>query len=309
MKMKRILVTGGAGFIGSHVVDKFIELGHDVVVIDNLSSGKKANLNPKATFYDMDVQDEAVREIFSRHRFDVVDHHAAQIDVRKSVEDPVFDARTNVLGLLNILQNSVKHGVKKVIFISSGGVVYGDPEKLPPNEDYPFAPESPYGVTKTVGEYYLRYYAKTHNLKFTALRYSNVYGPRQNPEGEAGVVAIFSQLMLKGKECSIFGDGKQTRDYVSVLDVARANAACLDKGDNESINIGTGRETSVNQLFSLLSRITGYDKKPVYLPPRKGELARNFLDVGKAKNILGWVPGMTLEEGLKKTVDWISSLR
>lgn len=304
-----ILVTGGAGFIASHVADKYIELGHNVVIIDNLSSGKKENLNPKAIFYKMDIQDRNVEEIFKKHRFDAVNHHAAQMDVRKSVEDPIFDARTNVIGLLNILQNSVKHGVKKIIFISSGGVVYGDPERLPPKETYPFAPESPYGVTKTIGEYYLRYYAKIFNMKFTALRYSNVYGPRQNPEGEAGVVAIFSQQMLNGAKCSIYGDGEQTRDYVSVFDVARANTACLDKGDNESINIGTGRETSVNQLFELLSKITGYNQKPAFLPQRKGELARNFLDVEKANKILGWVPEMTLEEGLKKTVDWIRSLR
>jgi UDP-glucose 4-epimerase len=301
----KILVTGGAGFIGSNVADRYIGLGHDVVIIDNLSSGKKENINPKAIFYKMDITDKKVRNVFAKHKFDLINLHAAQIDVRKSVEDPIFDANTNIIGLLNMLQNAVKYKVRKVIYISSGGVVYGEPEKMPPSEDYPFHPESPYGITKTVGEYYIRFYAKVHGLKFTALRYSNVYGPRQNPHGEAGVVAIFSNKMLKKEELNIFGDGTQTRDYVFVGDVVEANVLALKKGDNESFNIGTGKRTSVNELYSKLSKISGYTKKPKYLSARKGELAENYLNAQKAKEIIGWTNKMDIDAGLKKTFDWI----
>ncbi|MEM4267909.1 MAG: NAD-dependent epimerase/dehydratase family protein [Candidatus Woesearchaeota archaeon] len=305
MKQLNILVTGGAGFIGSHVVDKYIELGHRVVVVDNLSTGKIENINPNAEFYKMDITDKKISKLFEKHKFDVLNHHAAQIDVRKSVEDPAYDATINIIGLLNLLENCVKNKVRKVVYISSGGVVYGQPKKMPPNEDYSYDPESPYGVSKVAGEIYLRYYNKVHGLNFTALRYSNVYGPRQNPEGEAGVVAIFSLNMLKGKECKIFGDGEQTRDYVFVGDVAEANALCIDRGDNQSFNIGTGIQTSVNELFKMLSEETGNSIAPKYMPPRKGELLQNYLDCRKAAKILQWRPKNDLKSGLKKTVEWI----
>jgi UDP-glucose 4-epimerase len=300
-----ILVTGGAGFIGSNVVDRYIGLGHKVVIIDNLSSGKKENINPKAIFYKIDIRDKKVEEVFKKHRFDMINLHAAQMDVRKSVEDPINDADINVIGLLNMLQNAIKYKVKKVIYISSGGVVYGQPKKMPPKEDYPFDPESPYGVTKTVGEFYIRYYAKVYGLKFTALRYSNVYGPRQNPHGEAGVVAIFSNRLLKNEHINIFGDGSQTRDYVYVGDVVEANVLALIKGNNESFNIGTGKRTSVNELYLKLSKITNSKKKLEYMPARKGELAENYLNAKKAKDQLGWVPKVKIDAGLKKTFEWV----
>lgn len=300
-----ILVTGGAGFIGSHVVDRYIGLGHDVIIVDNLSTGKKENINPKVTFYEMDIRDKKITDVFQKHDIDIINHHAAQMDVRVSVEDPVLDADINILGLLNLLQNAIKHNVKKIIYVSSGGVVYGSPEKMPPKEGFEFAPESPYGVTKMTGEYYLRYYAKVHGLKFTALRYSNVYGPRQNPHGEAGVVAIFSKRMLNSEECFIFGDGKQTRDYIYVGDVVDANIAALDRGDDESFNIGTSVPTSVNDLFAGIAKIAGYEKQPAYKEARKGEVQENYLDIDKAKEKLSWIPKTKLDEGLKKTYGWI----
>jgi UDP-glucose 4-epimerase len=304
MEKLNILVTGGAGFIGSNVVDRYIELGHNVVIVDNLSTGKKSNLNPKAVFYKVDVQDR-LDKIFEKHKFDIVNHHAAQMDVRKSVEDPLFDAKVNILGIINVLENCVKHKVRKVIFISSGGVVYGQPKKMPPNEDFPYAPESPYGVSKVTSEFYLRYYSAVHGLNFTALRYSNVYGPRQNPEGEAGVVAIFSRQMLKNGTCKIFGDGKQTRDYVFVGDVVEANVAALTKGEGNSFNIGTGVRTSVLDLFNRLAKITGYKILPDYMPARKGELLENYLDASKAKKTLAWSPKISIDDGLKRTAEWV----
>ncbi len=300
----KILVTGGAGFIGSNIVDRYIELGHEVVIVDDLSSGKKDNINPKAVFYEINIQSDELKEVFDKHNFDVVNHHAAQIDVRKSVDDPVYDAQINVIGLLNLLENCRKFDVKKVVFISSGGVVYGDPENKPPTEDYPFAPESPYGVTKMVGEYYVRYYSKVHGLRFTALRYSNVYGPRQDPHGEAGVIAIFSNLLLEGKVCTIFGDGEQTRDYVFVEDVVEANVLALDKGNNESFNIGTGIPTSVNILLKKMASVLNCTNGPNFAPARKGELKENYLNSSKAKNLLGWNPRFSLDEGLRKTIEW-----
>jgi UDP-glucose 4-epimerase len=304
MEKLNILVTGGAGFIGSNVVDRYIELGHNVVIVDNLSTGKKPNINPKAVFYKADVQDR-LDKIFEKHKFDIVNHHAAQMDVRKSVMDPIFDAKVNILGIINVLENCVKYKVKKVIFISSGGVVYGQPKQMPPKEDFPYAPESPYGVSKVTSEFYLRYYSAVHGLKFTALRYSNVYGPRQNPEGEAGVVAIFSRQMLTNGTCKIFGDGKQTRDYVFVGDVVEANAAALTKGEGNSFNIGTGVRTSVLDLFNRLAKITGYKLQPDYMPARKGELLENYLDASKAKKMLGWSPKISIDDGLKRTAEWV----
>ncbi|HHW39742.1 MAG TPA: SDR family oxidoreductase [Syntrophomonadaceae bacterium] len=316
----RILVTGGAGFIGSNIVDALVDEGHEVVVVDNLSSGKRENLNPAVKFYEMDVCDPALEEVFREGKFDYVNHHAAQIDVRHSVADPVDDARTNILGLLNILENCRKYGVGGVIFASSGGVVYGEPSRLPATEKFPKGPQSPYGVSKLASEFYLAYYAQVMNLPCIALRYANVYGPRQDPHGEAGVVAIFGLKMLKGETPVIYGDGEQVRDYVYVGDVVRANLLALKHLQEGGIscgtggcaindfayNIGTGEGTSVNRLFELLKEITGFAGEPEYGPERKGELRKIYLDAGKAKAELGWEPQVELREGLRRTVEYLA---
>ena len=300
----KILVTGGAGFIGSNVVDAYIEKGYEVVVVDDLSSGKKGNLNRKAKFYKLDICDGALEEVFREEEIDIVNHHAAQVDVRKSIADPAFDARINIEGSLNILENCRKYKIQKIIFASSGGVIYGECGSLPPNEDSPVSPLSPYGVSKYAVECYLSTYAKIYGLKYTALRYGNVYGPRQDPHGEAGVVAIFSGKMLNNEETNIFGDGEQLRDYVYVGDVVKANILCLESGDNEIFNIGTGTSTSVNRLFSEMKELTGYSKEAMYKSPRAGELIRSSLDVGKAAKKLGWKAEASLKQGLKKTIDF-----
>lgn len=301
----KILVTGGAGFIGSNIADAYIAAGHKVVIIDNLSSGKIRNVNKKAKFYQADIRDaKKVNDIFKRERFEVVNHHAAQIDVRKSVLDPVFDAQVNVLGTLNLLENCVNYKVKKFLFASSGGVMYGECGKNPPPETVPANPLSPYGVTKHTTEVYLSYYAATYGLKYLVFRYGNVYGPRQDPHGEAGVVAIFIQRIQSDSEINIFGDGKQLRDYVFVGDVVRANLLGLKKGINTIINISTQKASSVNTLFAELSVITGYSQKAVYKPQRLGELQKSFLNTAKAKKILGWQSIVGFKEGLEKTVEY-----
>ncbi len=316
----QILVTGGAGFIGSNLVDALVDEGHEVVVVDNLSSGKRENLNPAARFYELDICDPMLEEVFRKEKIDYVNHHAAQIDVRHSVADPVDDARANILGLLNLLENCRKYGVKGVVFASSGGVVYGEPTKLPAAEKFPKGPQSPYGVSKLTSEFYLAYYAGVMNLPYIALRYANVYGPRQDPHGEAGVVAIFGQKMLRGETPVIYGDGEQVRDYVYVGDVVRANLLALKRLQEGGIscgsggcaindfayNIGTGEGTSVNRLFELLKEITGFTGEPEYGPERKGELRKIYLDVGKAKAELGWEPEVELREGLRRTVEYLA---
>ncbi len=316
----RILVTGGAGFIGSHVVDALIESGHEVAVVDNLCRGKRQNLNPAARFYEMDVCDPRLEDVFREGRFDYVNHHAAQIDVRYSVADPLDDARTNILGLLNILENCRKYRVKGVVFASSGGVVYGEPAKLPVAENHPKGPLSPYGVSKLTSEFYLAYYASEMGIPYVALRYANVYGPRQDPHGEAGVVAIFGLKMLKGETPVIYGDGEQVRDYVYVGDVVRANLLALERLQKGGIspraggcaindfayNIGTGKGTTVNQLFGMLKELTGFSGEPEYGAERKGELRRIYLDVAKAKSELGWEPQVELWEGLRLTLGSLS---
>ncbi|MGI9952113.1 NAD-dependent epimerase/dehydratase family protein [Moorellaceae bacterium AZ2] len=310
-----ILVTGGAGFIGSHVVDALIKEGHKVVVVDDLSSGREENLNPAARFYRLDICSPELEEVFGQEEIEVVNHHAAQIDVRRSVADPEEDARVNIQGLLNLLQTSLRRKVKGVIFASSGGVVYGEPEELPVDEQQPKKPLSPYGVSKLASEYYLYYYARVHGLHYIALRYGNVYGPRQDPHGEAGVVAIFGQKMLRGEVPTIYGDGEQLRDYVFVGDVVRANLLALEKIktglgvpspdnlDALAYNIGTGRGTSVKELFRLLKRVTGYEGDAQHAPARAGELKRIYLDADKAARELGWRPEVELEEGLRRTVE------
>ncbi len=303
----KILVTGGAGFIGSNIVDALVENGHDVVVVDNLYMGRLKNLNPKAKFYLLDLQAAEISKLFALEKFDVVYHEAAQMDVRRSVENPVFDASVNVLGTLNILQNAVQTGVKKVIFASTGGAVYGEQDYFPADEEHPTRPVSPYGITKLTVEKYLFFYKLTYGLEHVILRYANVYGPRQNPFGEAGVVAIFIEKMLTGGQPIINGDGKQTRDFVYVGDVVRANLLALEYPGSNTFNVGTGKETDVNTIFRELNKIIGQNLPEKHGPAKEGEQQRSVIDYSKIKNVLGWKPKITLEEGLRKTVDYFKA--
>jgi UDP-glucose 4-epimerase len=300
----KILVTGGAGFIGSTVVDLLIDAGHDVVVVDNLSTGRKSNLNPKARFYQADIRSEEMAKIFEAERPEVVDHHAAQMDVRRSVADPIYDADINVIGGLNLLNLAVKYGVRKFIHISSGGAVYGEPVYLPCDEKHPVTPLCPYGATKYMLELYLYMYKETYGLDYSVIRYPNVYGPRQDPNGEAGVVAIFTGHMLRGKPVTIYGTGEQVRDYVFVKDCARANLMLLENGSGRVYNLGYGIGTTVNQIFDHLKNITNYAMDANYGPARAGETFRIYLDASRAKTDLGWEPTVSLEEGLRQTAEY-----
>jgi len=302
--MTKTLVTGGAGFIGSHVVDEMLLNGLEVVVVDDLSSGKKENLAPEAVFYEMDITSAEIEKVFETERPDYVHHLAAQISVADSVRNPLHDAMVNVVGSVNLLQNCVRYGVKKFIFSSSGGTVYGATEHLPAVEDLPFSGMSPYGVTKICMEYYLPYYRAEQGLNYTVLRYSNVYGPRQDPHGEAGVVAIFAEAMLNGRTPTINGDGKYVRDYVYAGDVARANFLAIEKGDHDCFNIGTGIQTDVNQLYEAIAGVIGFPHEAVHGPHRPGDLRKNYLDAGKAARLLGWHPEVSLKEGLERTVEF-----
>lgn len=300
----KILVTGGAGFIGSNIVDAYIDAGHDVVIVDDLSTGRKRNINPQATFVEMNIIDPAIEGVFQEHRFDVVNHHAAQMDVRRSVEDPIFDAKSNVLGFLNILQSCAKFGTRRVIFASSGGAIYGEQDYFPADEEHKTQPYSPYGITKLVGEKYLFFYDLTYGIKYTALRYANVYGPRQNPHGEAGVVAIFSKMLLSGKQPVINGSGEQTRDYVYVKDVVKANLLALENKESDIFNIGTGIETDVNQLYRALSELTGAHLPEKHGPAKAGEQMRSVVDTAKIQKALGWKADYDLKGGLAETVEY-----
>jgi UDP-glucose 4-epimerase len=301
----RILVTGGAGFIGSNVADRFVSLGHDVAVFDDLSSGFREFVNPAAKFYRGDLADAgAVDAAIADFRPDVVDHHAAQIDVRRSVADPVFDARVNILGTIGLLQACVAHGVKKLVYASTGGALYGEGRQLPAPEEHPVNPEAPYGASKHTVEHYLYIWKLLHGLDYTVLRYPNVYGPRQNPHGEAGVNAIFIGLMLEGKPPKIFGDGTAVRDYLFVDDVVEANVLALGAGSGEMMNIGTGVGTSVNDIVRELKAITGFAGEAIHLPARPGEVQRIYLDASRAKKVLGWTPKVAFREGLEQTVEW-----
>jgi UDP-glucose 4-epimerase len=301
----RILVTGGAGFIGSNVVDRFLSLGHEVAVLDNFSTGLRANLNPKARLFEADLTDlVAVDAAVGAFRPTLVDHHAAQIDVRKSVVDPIFDARTNLLGGIGLLEACVKHDVKKVVYASTGGALYGEGRMLPATEEHPIHPESPYGVSKFAFEHYLYFYARLYGLDTTVLRYPNVYGPRQNPHGEAGVNAIFIGLLVAGKTPTIFGDGEQVRDYLYVDDVVAANEAALTKGSGETVNLGWGKPVSVNDIVRELKAILGGGPEAIHAAARPGEIQRIYLDASRARTVLGWEPTVPFAEGLKRTVDW-----
>ena len=306
----RILVTGGAGFIGSNVADRFIALGHEVAILDDLSSGFREFVNPKARFVHADITDVgAVSRFFAEWRPEVVSHHAAQIDVRKSVEDPVRDARINILGGIGLLQACLQHGTRKVLYASTGGALYGEGRTLPATEDHPVNPEAPYGASKHTFEHYLYIWKLLHGLDYTVLRYPNVYGPRQNPHGEAGVNAIFIGLMLEGKTPRIFGTGEQLRDYVFIEDIVEANVLALTKGSGEMVNIGTGVGVSVLQIFSELKSILGFEGEPIFDAPRPGEIQRIYLDATRAREVLGWRPRVSFREGLEKTVAWARAER
>jgi len=332
-KSRKVLVTGGAGFIGSHVADAYLARGDEVWIVDDLSSGKRDNLPADARFHEMSVEDPAIRDLFREVGFDLVSHHAAQIDVRKSVSDPIFDARVNLIGLLNLAEAAVEVGTKRVVFVSSGGVVYGEADQIPTPETAPKRPDSPYGVSKMTGEYYLRYYRRIHGLESVALRYSNVYGPRQDPHGEAGVVAIFSNRLERGEPLIIFGDGEQTRDYVFVGDVVAANMKVSDMDlpraddgttgtasgeatgedvggeigedtaegiDTFAFNVGTQRGTSVNELADHLEAAADRSPGREHRDARPGELRHNTLAIDKLRS-RGWAPETTLEDGLRMT--------
>src|SRR3989338_8313119 len=305
----KILITGGAGFIASHISDAYIKRGHNVVVIDNLSTGKKEYLNGKASFYQADIRDrKIVEEIFQKEKPEILNHHAAQISVRHSVEDPLYDSSVNIIGLLNLMEAGRQNGLKKVIFASSGGVVYGDAKIVPTSEDYePKNPLSPYGISKLTGENYLYFYWKNYDIAFVALRYANVYGPRQNPHGEAGVVAIFSQKLLKSEHPTINGTGKQTRDYIFIDDIVDANIKALETDYIGPLNIGTGKETDVNTIFDELKSLTKSNLEPLYGPPKMGEQQRSSLDIKSARQNINWIPNVSLQHGLSVTVDYFQN--
>ncbi len=303
--MKRLLVTGGAGFIGSHIVDAYVETGHHVAVVDNLSSGFREFVNPKATFYEMDVRSEDIRSIFEKEKPEVVNHLAAQIDVRRSVEEPMFDADVNIKGSLNVLECAVKTGVKKFLFASTGGAIYGEPEILPVSEEYWPRPICHYGAAKYSVEHYIYLYRHLYGIDFTILRFPNVYGPRQNPHGEAGVCSILIGLMLEGRAPTLFGFGKPLRDYVFVGDIARANVLALDKGSGETLNLGSGIGTSVRQIFDVLQGILDFPDEPMLKELRPGEIREIYITGERAREVLGWSPTVNLKEGLQRTVDHI----
>jgi UDP-glucose 4-epimerase len=312
--MAKVLVTGGAGFIGSHIADGYIARGDEVWIVDDLSHGRRSNVPRDARFIEMSIADARLADVFGEAGgFDIVNHHAAQIDVRISVSDPRLDAAINVDGLLNVLECARRHGTRRVIFVSSGGVVYGEPEERPTPESAPKAPLSPYGVTKLAAEYYLFCYRHIHGLEYAAVRYSNVYGPRQDPHGEAGVVAIFSTRLLAAQPLTVFGDGEQTRDYVYVGDVVAANLLLSDAPlpaarsiDDCGFNIGTGRETSVNELAARLIGISGTNVGVEYAAERKGELRHSCLGIARAASH-GWTPRVPLDDGLRRTYEWIAA--
>lgn len=304
----KVMVTGGAGFIGSHLVDRFIEEGHEVVVVDDLSTGKRKNLNKEANFYKVDILSSRLQRIIQNERPEIISHHAAQMDVRKSVADPAFDAKSNILGLLNLLECAVKNGTRRIVFASSGGAIYGEQVSFPASEDHPTHPLSPYGVSKLSSEHYLYYYHKICGLECANLRYGNVYGPRQDPHGEAGVVAIFAEKLLKGEQPTINGNGMQTRDYVYVKDVVEANMAVINMKANDTFNVGTGIETNVNQLYKYLLEITASDLKEIHGPEKMGEQKRSCLDAKKIKEFAEWEPTVSIKEGLENTVDYFKTL-
>lgn len=302
-RLRRALVTGGAGFIGSHVADRLIEDGYEVSIVDDLSAGKWENVNPLARFYQVNIGSPELSRVFDAACPEVVVHLAAQASVTVSVADPLRDAATNILGSVNLLVNCVRAGVRKFVYVSTGGALYGEPDYLPCDEEHPIRPLSPYGVSKHTVEHYLFVYRQVHGLSYTVLRLANVYGPRQDPFGEAGVVAIFTQRMLDGAQAVIYGTGEQERDFVYVEDCARAAALAISRGDGQAYNIGCGKGITVNRLFAMMKSITGYALDAQYDPPRPGDVFRSYLDTAKARRELGWSPQVALEDGLRMTVN------
>ncbi|KPK71822.1 UDP-glucose 4-epimerase [candidate division WOR_3 bacterium SM23_60] len=303
----KILVTGGCGFIGSHIVDAYINHGHDVAIIDNLSTGDIKNRNPQARFYQEDICSKDIEGIFAEEKFDTINHHAAQINVRTSVEDPLFDAHVNIIGSINLLTLAAKYGVKKFIFASSGGAIYGEPRTFPITEEFAAMPASPYGISKMTIEHYTKLFARLYDIDYFIFRYSNVYGPRQIAKSEAGVISIFIQKILNSGTCVIFGDGTQTRDYVYVSDVVAANVAALNHA-SQTLNIGTGKETSVNDLIHMLERVTKQKVAYEHGPERPGEVSRNVVDCSHARATIDWQPQVTLEQGMQETFDYFKKI-
>ena len=304
----KVLLTGGAGFIGSHVADQLLARGHEVAVVDNLSTGKRENVSAGVLFYQLDIR-SGCAQAFEEFRPEALCHQAAQMDVRRSVEEPDFDADVNVLGTIRLLHNCVRYGIRRVAFASTGGAIYGEQRKFPAPEDHPQYPVSPYGVSKLAGERYLRCYHAQYGLSYAALRYANVYGPRQDPHGEAGVVAIFCGNLVAGRESTINGTGEQTRDYVYVDDVARANVLALgSKAPSGAYNIGTGIETSVNQLYETLRNLANRDLQPRHGPGKSGEQIRSSVNPAQANRLLGWRSEVDLASGLNKTLEYFAAL-
>lgn len=299
----KVLVTGGAGFIASHLVDALIERGDDVAVVDDLSMGCRGNVNPRARLYAMSITDPRLEEVFSEAAPQVVSHHAAQVNLRRSVDEPQYDAEVNIVGSLNVIVNCLRHGVQRLVYASSGGAVYGEPHYLPVDEGHPIEPASQYGLSKHTVERYLRLYGQ-QGLTYVALRYPNVYGPRQNPHGEAGVVAIFAQQMYAGERPTIFGAGDKTRDYTHVSDVVQAHLRAMERGHNDVYNIGTAVETSDQEVFDAVAEAVGYRGTPLYTSVRPGEIQRMCLDWSKARRALGWEPQMSVREGIARTVTY-----
>lgn len=301
----KLLVTGGAGFIGSHVVDQALAAGHEAAVVDNLSSGRRANLNPAAAFHEIDIRDATMAEVFAREKPDALVHLAAQMDVTRSVREPEFDAEVNVIGVIRLLNLCVEHKVKRVVFSSTGGAIYGAADDYPATEETRPEPLSPYAVSKFAGEQYLMMYSRIYGLTHVVLRYTNVFGPRQVPHGECGVCAVLTDLMLKGQQPTLYGFGDPVRDYVYVGDVARANVMALEKGGNTCMNICTGKPTTVMDIFTALRDITGFVEEPILKPLRPGEVEKSLASNARARDVLGWEPEVSLAEGLKRTVEAI----
>ncbi len=307
MAPQDVLVTGGCGFIGSHVVDQYIAGGYQVAVVDNLTSGRRGNLNPAARLYEIDIRSPDLEEVFRAEKPQIVSHHAGQVDVRRSLKEPILDAEINILGSLRVIELSKKYNVARLIYASTGGAVYGEPEYLPCDEDHPIQPICQYGASKHAVEHYLHMYELLYGLDYTVLRYPNVYGPRQDPNGEAGVIAIFTGQMLQGQPVVINGDGEQGRDFLYVGDCARANLLAVEAGENGIFNLASGSPTTINQLAGYLKRITGYDLDPVHGPPILGETRMIYLDADKAGRLLGWEQQVPLEQGLAQTVAYFEA--
>jgi UDP-glucose 4-epimerase len=305
----KILVTGAAGFVASHVADAYAEAGHEVVILDDLSRGAQKNVNPNCRFYHCDIRDrEAIKKIFLAEKPAVVNHHAAQMDVRRGVREPLFDAQVNILGSLNLIESALAHGTKRFIYIASAGAGYGEPKQMPVREEDPINPITPYGISKHTVEHYLFTFNFLYGLEYVVLRYGNVYGPRQSSQGEAGVFAIFSEQMLAGVQPVIYGDGNKVRDYVYISDVTAANVAALERGSNEIFNISSGVETIDMEVFQLVRGLLGKNVEPRYVAPRPGEIDKICLDISKAARLLRWVPQVPLAEGARRTVSYYQNV-